>query len=151
MRMDKKDKPRESIYSRIFQWLVIAIGGSLWVYFFFRLGFSFDSSALLKFGFFLVGVIAVSCYPVHITTPGMNLNRQHQLSISLAASLTFLILILQGPIAAIVIGGLDGLVASMRTVKRWHSNLFSLAMYAISLYAATNSFEAMMRFEEKQP
>jgi diguanylate cyclase (GGDEF)-like protein/putative nucleotidyltransferase with HDIG domain len=149
--MDKREKRRESLYSRIFQWAVIAIGGSLWCLYIFQFFKVFDSSALLKFVLFLIGVIAVSSCPVSITTPGMSLKRQQHLSISLSDSLTFLILILLGPAAAIVIGGMDGLIASRRTVKRWQSNFFSLAMYALSLYAATYSFEAMMHFEEKQP
>src|SRR5687767_13938057 len=143
--MNKQDKPRESFYSRLFQWTIIAIGGSLWAVYLFHLGVAYNSSSLLESAFFLVGVIAVSLNPVPITTPGMILKHQRKLSISLSDSLTFLLLVLHGPAVAIVIGGLDGLIASRRGVKRWQSNFFTLAMYTISLQVATISYAKMMR------
>jgi diguanylate cyclase (GGDEF)-like protein/putative nucleotidyltransferase with HDIG domain len=149
--MSKKNKPKESFYSRLFQWFIIVTGGSLWVAYLIQLGVGFSPAALLETLFFLLGVVAVSFNPVHITTPGMSLKHQRQLSISLSDSITFLLLILQGPAAAIVIGGLDGLIASRRTVKRWQSNFFTLAMYAISLQIATLSYQLMMSFTGHQP
>jgi diguanylate cyclase (GGDEF)-like protein/putative nucleotidyltransferase with HDIG domain len=149
--MNKKDKPKESFTSRLFQWTIIVTGGSLWVAYLIQLGVIFTPSALIETLFLLTGVIAISYNPVYITTPGMSLKRQRQLSISLSDSLTFLLLILHGPAAAIVIGGLDGLIASRRTVKRWQSNFFTLAMYAISLQVATFSYQQMMDFAGHQP
>jgi diguanylate cyclase (GGDEF)-like protein/putative nucleotidyltransferase with HDIG domain len=149
--MKQNNKPRESFYSQAFQWTIIALGGSLWVFYLFQLGVIYTPASLFESFLFLIGVIVVSLNPVHITTPGMSLKHQRQLSISLSDSLTFFLLILHGPFAAIVIGGLDGLIASRRTVKRWQSNFFSLAMYAISLQVATFSYERMMRFEGHDP
>ncbi|MBI3652128.1 MAG: diguanylate cyclase [Acidobacteria bacterium] len=149
--MDKKDKPQASFHSKIFQWTIIAIGGLLWLACLEQLLINFQTPTYIQFAFFLLGVVAISLYPVQITTPGMSLKRQQQLSISLSDALTFLLLILQGPVAAIVIGGIDGLIASRRTVKRWQSNFFTLAMYALSFQAATFSFDAMLRLEERQP
>jgi diguanylate cyclase (GGDEF)-like protein/putative nucleotidyltransferase with HDIG domain len=149
--MNKQDKPRESFYSRLFQWTIIAIGGSLWAVYLFHLGVAYNSSSLLESAFFLVGVIAVSLNPVPITTPGMSLKHQRKLSISLSDSLTFLLLVLHGPAVAIVIGGLDGLIASRRGVKRWQSNFFTLAMYTISLQVATISYAKMMRLAGHEP
>jgi diguanylate cyclase (GGDEF)-like protein/putative nucleotidyltransferase with HDIG domain len=149
--MNKQDKPRESFYSRLFQWTIIAIGGALWAVYLFHLGVTYNPSSLLESAFFLVGVIAVSLNPVPITTPGMILKHQRKLSISLSDSLTFLLLVLHGPAVAIVIGGLDGLIASRRGVKRWQSNFFTLAMYTISLQVATTSYEKMMRLEGHEP
>jgi diguanylate cyclase (GGDEF)-like protein/putative nucleotidyltransferase with HDIG domain len=147
----KTDKPKESLYSRIFQWTVIAVGGLLWATYLFHMGVVYSPYDLMEIGFFFLGVVVISLKPVHITTPGMSLTQRRQLSISLSDLLTFLLLILQGPTAAIVIGGVDGLIASRRTVKRWQSNFFTLAMYAISLQAATLSYEAMMKFEGHTP
>jgi diguanylate cyclase (GGDEF)-like protein/putative nucleotidyltransferase with HDIG domain len=149
--MSKKDKPKESFTSRLFQWTIIVTGGSLWVAYLIQLGVGYTPAALLEILFFLMGVIAISFNPVYITTPGMSLKHQRQLSISLSDSLTFLLLILQGPAAAIVVGGLDGLIASRRTVKRWQSNFFTLAMYAISLQIATFSYQQMMAITGHQP
>jgi diguanylate cyclase (GGDEF)-like protein/putative nucleotidyltransferase with HDIG domain len=149
--MSKKDKPKESFTSRLFQWTIIVTGGSLWVAYLIQLGVGYTPAALLEILFFLMGVIAISFNPVYITTPGMSLKHQRQLSISLSDSLTFLLLILQGPAAAIVVGGLDGLIASRRTVKRWQSNFFTLAMYAISLQIATFSYQQMMAVTGHQP
>jgi diguanylate cyclase (GGDEF)-like protein/putative nucleotidyltransferase with HDIG domain len=149
--MSQKNKPKESFTSRLFQWTIIVTGGSLWVAYLIQLGVVFTPSALFETLFLLLGVIAISLNPVHITTPGMSLKRQRQLSISLSDSLTFLLLILHGPAAAIVIGGLDGLIASRRTVKRWQSNFFTLAMYAISLQIATFSYQQMMNYTGHQP
>lgn len=145
------NKPRESFISQLFQWTTIVTGGSLWVAYLIQLGLNFTPTALLETFFLLIGVIVISFNPVHITTPGMSLKRQRQLSISLSDSLTFLLLILQGPAAAIVIGGLDGLIASRRTVKRWQSNFFTLAMYAISLQVATLSYQQMMTVAGHKP
>ena len=146
-----KPGSQQTIQSVIFQWIIIALGGVVWLENLARLFFRFERKALLEIALFGLAVIVVSLKPVHITTPGMKLGHKRQLSVSLSDALTFLLLIIYGPQAAIVWGGIDGLIASIRTVKRWQSNLFTLAMIALSILATSQTYGLMMRFGGQLP
>ncbi len=140
-----KPGSQQTIQSVIFQWIIIALGGVVWLENLARLLFNFERKALLEITLFGLAVIVVSLKPVHITTPGMKLGHKRQLSVSLSDALTFLLMMIYGPQAAIVWGGIDGLIASIRTVKRWQSNLFTLAMIALSILATSQTYGLMMR------
>ncbi len=147
--MEKKAPP--PFPSQVFQWAVIACGGAVWFWCLARLLIQSSPSALLEVAFFTVSVVAVSFKPVYITTPGNLLSHKRQLSFSLSDALTFLMLILYGPAAAVVASGLDGLIASMRTIRKWQSNVFTLAMIALSMYGGALGYELAMHYQELQP
>jgi diguanylate cyclase (GGDEF)-like protein len=147
--MEKKAAP--PISSQIFQWIVIAGGSVLWLWCVARVLRHSASTALFEITLLTIGVVAVSFKPVYITTPGNSLSHKRQLSFSLSDALTFLMLILYGPAAAVVASGLDGLIASFRTVKRWQSNVFTLAMIALSIFGGSFAYEVSMRYQELEP
>jgi diguanylate cyclase (GGDEF)-like protein len=147
--MEKKAPP--PFPSRVFQWAVIACGGAIWLWCLGRLLIQSSSAALFEMALFTVGVVAVSFKPVYITTPGNSLSHKRQLSFSLSDALTFLMLILYGPAPAVVAGGLDGLIASIRTIRKWQSNVFTLAMIALSMFGAAFGYAQVMRYQNLEP
>ncbi|HEX4951095.1 MAG TPA: HD domain-containing phosphohydrolase, partial [Blastocatellia bacterium] len=147
--MEKKAPP--TLQSQVFQWAIIACGGAVWFWCLGRLLLQSPSAQLLQVLCFTVSVVAVSFKPVYITTPGNSLSHKRQLSFSLSDALTFLMLILYGPAAAVVASGLDGLIASIRTIRKWQSNVFTLAMIAFSMFGASFGYEWMMRYQEMEP
>ena len=147
--MEKKATP--TFQSQVFQWAVIACGGAVWLWCLGRLLIQSSPSMLSEMAFFTLSVVAVSFKPVHITTPGISLSHKRQLSFSLSDALTFLMLVLYGPAAAVVASGLDGLIASIRTIRKWQSNVFTLAMIAASMFGASFGFELAMRYQELDP
>jgi diguanylate cyclase (GGDEF)-like protein len=147
--MEKKAPP--TFQSQVFQWAVIACGGAVWFWCLGRLLIQSSSSALFEMTLFTAGVVAVSFKPVYITTPGNSLSHKRQLSFSLSDALTFLMLILYGPAPAVVASGLDGLIASIRTIRKWQSNVFTLAMIALSMFGAALGYEQVMRFQGLEP
>lgn len=145
--MEKKATP--TFQSQVFQWAVIACGGSVWLWCLVRLLVS--STMLFEIACFTISVVIVSFKPVYITTPGISLSHKRQLSFSLSDALTFLMLVLYGPAAAVVASGLDGLIASIRTIRKWQSNVFTLAMIAVSMFGASFGYEMAMRYQELEP
>ena len=145
--MEKKATP--TFQSQVFQWAVIACGGSVWLWCLVQLLIS--SSMLFEIACFTLSVVVVSFKPVYITTPGISLSHKRQLSFSLSDALTFLMLVLYGPAAAVVASGLDGLIASIRTIRKWQSNVFTLAMIAVSMFGASFGYELAMRYQELEP
>ncbi len=144
-----ESKPKATIQSEIFQWSVIICGGALWVFCLTQL--LTHGEQLKTIALFAVVAIAISFVPVHITTPEMTFSHKRTLSVSLSDALTFLLLVLHGPLAAVFVGGLDGLIASRRTVKRWPSNAFTLGMIACSIFGAAQTYEALMRLQGREP
>jgi diguanylate cyclase (GGDEF)-like protein len=147
--MEKKASP--NFQSQVFQWAVIACGGMVWLWCLGRLLIQSSTSMLFEIAVFTVSVVAVSFKPVYITTPGISLSHKRQLSFSLSDALTFLMLVLYGPAAAVVASGLDGLIASIRTIRKWQSNVFTLAMIALSLFGASFGYELAMRYQDLEP
>ncbi len=146
-----KSRQQQPFSAQIFLWIVISIGVSVWLK---NVGFLFTSSGRamwLETLLFGAAIILVSLKPVFITTPGQLLGHKRQLSLSLSDALTFLLLILYGPQPAIILGGIDGLVASYRTVKRWQSNIFTLATIALSISATARTYEWLMRYQNQEP
>lgn len=144
-------KPTPTFQSQVFQWVVVALGGAVWFWCMAQLFIQSSSSILFEVALFTVSVVAVSFKPVYITTPGNLLSHKRQLSFSLSDGLTFLMLILYGPAAAVVASGLDGLIASIRTIRKWQSNVFTLAMIALSMFGASFGYELAMRYQESEP
>ncbi len=144
--MEKKNAP--TYQSQIYQWAVIACGGVVWLGCLAQLLLQTSPSILFEISLFAVGVVAVSFKPVYITTPGNFFTHKLQISFSLSDPLTFLMLVLYGPAAAVTVAGLDGLIASIRTVRRWQSNVFTLAMIALSIFGAAYTYEAIMRYQK---
>ncbi len=147
--MEKKATP--TFQSQVFQWAVIACGGAVWLWSLGRLMIQIPSPMLFEIACFTASVVAVSFKPVYITTPGISLSHKRQLSFSLSDALTFLMLVLYGPAAAVVASGLDGLIASIRTIRKWQSNVFTLAMIAVSMYGASFGYELAMRYQDLEP
>ena len=145
------NKPEENIQSRIFQWSVITCGGLLWAFSCARLVASASRATLAAVALFAVAAVATSFISVPIAMPGLNFKLKRRFSLTLSDALTFLLLVLHGPAAAIVVGSLESFVASRRMVKRWQSNLFSLAMIAGSILGTALTYEAMMRSLGSQP
>ena len=145
--MEKKPAPTFS--SQVFQWAVVACGGAIWLWCLARL--LSQSKPLFQIILFTASVVAVSFKPVYITTPGLSLSHKRQLSFSLSDALTFLMMILYGPAAAVVASGLDGLIASIRTIRKWQSNVFTLAMIALSMFPASVAYEISMRYQGLEP
>src|SRR5262245_23379876 len=133
-------KPRQGAIATIFQWTATTGGLLVWLFSAFQLFSSADRKELLTVGIFCVAVVLISWRPIVITTPGLTLSHKRQLSITLSDSLTFLLLILHGPAAAVLVTGIDGFVASRRTIKRWSSNVFTWAMFSLSVFAAAQVF-----------
>lgn len=144
-----ESKPKATIQSEIFQWSVIVCGGALWVFCLTQL--LTHQERLEAIALFAVAVVAISFVPVQITTPEMTFSHKRTLSVSLSDALTFLLLVLHGPLAAVFVGGLDGLIASRRTVKRWPSNAFTLGMIACSIFGAAQTYQALMRLQGREP
>lgn len=147
--MEKKATP--TFQSQVFQWAVIACGGAVWLWCLGRLLIQSSPPMLFEIACFTLSVVAVSFKPVYITTPGISLSHKRQLSFSLSDALTFLMLILYGPAAAVVASGLDGLIASIRTIRKWQSNVFTLAMIAVSMFGASFGYELVMQYQELTP
>ena len=144
--MEKKSAP--TYKSQVFQWTVIVCGGVVWLGCLAQLTRQTSPTNLFEIALFTISVVAVSFKPVYITTPGISLSHKRQLSFSLSDPLTFLMLVLYGPAAAVTAAGLDGLIASIRTVKRWQSNVFTLAMIAASIFGAAHTYEAILRYQK---
>ena len=134
-----KNKP-QPLDARIFQWAVIVSGGAVWCYYLAQLLARADRMTLVAVALLCPAVVIISSLPVHITTPGMKLGHTRQLSLSLSDALTLLLLLAYGPASAIVVAGVDGLIASIRTVRRPESNIFTLAMLAISMLGAAHTY-----------
>lgn len=138
-------KPSQGLAATIFQWSVIGGGILVWLYAGLRFRDGASPREMLETGVFALAIILISSRPVMITMPGRsNLNAKRQLSISLSDCLTFLLLILYGPAPAILVSGLDGFIASRRTVKRWSSNLFTWGMFALSVLGAARAFQVTL-------
>jgi diguanylate cyclase (GGDEF)-like protein len=60
-------------------------------------------------------------------------------------------LVLYGPAAAVTAAGFDGLIASIRTVRRWQSNVFTLAMIAVSIFGAAHTYAGIMYYQDLEP
>lgn len=144
--MEKKNAP--TYQSQIYQWAVIACGGIVWLGCLAQLLLQTPAATLFEIAMFTISVVAVSFRPVNITTPGNSFTHKRQLSFSLSDPLTFLMLVLYGPAAAVAAAGFDGLIASIRTVKRWQSNVFTLAMIAVSIFGAAQTYETIMRYQK---
>ncbi len=151
-------KQTQTIEGKIFQWSVITFGGGLWLYHLYQLTINWqmlaaqgDTGGMVKMLALMLTVLAVSLKPVYLTTPGMIFSHKRQLSLSLSDAMSFLLLVLYGITPAIVASGLDGLVASYRTVKRLESNLFSLAMFAISFWLAGHAYQKLLPLEPSPP
>ncbi|MEO6391327.1 MAG: diguanylate cyclase [Pyrinomonadaceae bacterium] len=135
-------KPNQSIVATVFQWAVIGGGGLVWVFSALRFRDNGTPRAFLETAIFALAIVLISSRPVMITMPGRsNLNDRRQLSISLSDCLTFLLLILYGAAPAILVSGLDGFIASRRTVKRWTSNLFTWGMFSLSVLGAARAYQ----------
>ncbi len=134
----------------IFQWAIIAIGGFYWLRNLVIL-FSTEQEHLTEIAAFAVTVVIVSLKPVQITTPGLKFGNKTQQSLSLSDALTYLLLVLHGPAAAVVVSGLDGFVASVRSVRRIGSNLFSMAMLACAFFGISFSYELLMKLLDLAP
>ncbi|MBS1808288.1 MAG: diguanylate cyclase [Acidobacteria bacterium] len=147
--MEKKNAP--TYQSQVFQWAVIVCGGVVWLGCLVQLLLHSTASTLFEITLFTVSVVMVSFKPVYITTPGNSFSHKRQLSFSLSDPLTFLMLVLYGPAAAVTAAGIDGLIASMRTVKRWQSNVFTLGMMAVSIFGGAYTYLAIMRYQSLDP
>ena len=77
----------------------------------------------------------VGLFPVRI--PGA------KTSIAGAEIFIFLVMLLYGPLAAVIAAALEGLVASWRTSKRWTSRLGTPAMASIAMLVCASAFEAV--------
>lgn len=153
-----KQKPAQTLEGLIFQWLIIALGGGVWLWYGYGLAQSWHSQLqtgqwenIGRMLALMVAVWLVSLKPVYLTTPGLTLSHKRQLSISLSDAVSFLLLVQYGMAPAIVASGLDGLIASFRTVKRLGSNLFSLAMFAISFWLAGHVYHALLPANHTPP
>lgn len=144
-------KAKHPLSARIFQWSVITVGGSYWLFHLVQLLRERTHAHLLAIAVFALAVLIVSLKPVQITTPGLRFGTKSQQSISLSDALTYLLLVLHGPTAAIVVSGVDGFVASFRSVRRLGSNLFSLAMLALAFFGISTSYELTMQLEGLAP
>lgn len=100
---------------------------------------------------FALAVVVVSLKPIQVTTPGLKFGNKSQQSISLSDAVTYLLLVLHGPAAAVVVSGVDGFVASFRSIRRLGSNLFSLAMLACAFCGLSTSYELVMRLQGLAP
>lgn len=135
-------KPNQGIVASIFQWAVIGGGGLVWLFSTLRFQDTGSHRAFLETAIFALAIVLISSRPVMITMPGRsNANDRRQLSISLSDCLTFLLLILYGAAPAILVSGLDGFIASRRTVKRWTSNLFTWGMFSLSVLGASRAYQ----------
>lgn len=143
--MEKKAAP--TLSSLIFQWAIIVCGGLVWLGCVAELLLRAPAAMLFEIGMFTISVVAISFKPVHITTPGNSFSHKRQLSFSLSDPLTFLMLVLYGPAAAVMAAGLDGLIASIRTIRRWQSNVFTLAMIGLSIFGAAKMYEVILRYQ----
>ncbi|HEX4948647.1 MAG TPA: diguanylate cyclase [Blastocatellia bacterium] len=144
-------KAKHPLSARIFQWAVITAGGGYWLSNVLRLFADAPTSELWVVAGFALAVLAVSLKPIQITTPGLKFGNKSQQSISLSDAVTYLLLVLHGPAAAVVVAGLDGFVASFRSVRRLGSNLFSLAMLACAFFGISTSYELVMRLQGLAP
>ena len=136
--------------ARIFQWTIIVLGGSYWLRNLVLL-FAEERSHLTEICAFAVAVVIVSLKPVPLSTPGLKFGNKTQQSLSLSDALTYLLLVLHGPAAAVVVSGLDGFVASVRSVRRIGSNLFSMAMLSCAFFGISLSYELMMKLLDLTP
>ncbi len=144
-------KPKHPLSARIFQWSVIAVGGLYWLSNLVKLLVRADRAELLTLAAFALAAIVVSLKPIQITTPGLKFGNKSQQSLSLSDAVTYLLLVLHGPAAAIVVCGVDGFVASFRSVRRLGSNLFSLAMLACAFCGMSTSYELVMQLQGLAP
>ena len=136
--------------ARIFQWTIIVLGGCYWL----RnlvLVLVEERGHLTEICAFAVAVVIVSLKPVMLSTPGLKFGNKSQQSLSLSDALTYLLLVLHGPAAAVVVSGLDGFVASVRSVRRIGSNLFSMAMLSCAFFGISLSYELIMNLLDLAP
>jgi len=146
-----KNRPQQTPEAGVFQWAVILAGGLLWLGSLVRLLVWSDGSAFVAVALLGLAAVAVSFKPVRITSPGMKLGNKRHISLTVSDAVTFLLLVLYGPAAAIVVGGVDGFVASRRSVRRIESNVFTLGMLALSFFCSGLVYELAMRFEGVAP
>ena len=142
-------RTKHPLSAQIFQWTIIVLGGLYWLRNLLLL--ITEREHLTEITAFAFAVVIVSLKPVQITTPGLKFGNKTQQSLSLSDALTYLLLVLHGPEAAIVVSGLDGFVASVRSVRRIGSNLFSMAMLACAFAGISLSYELMMSFMKLAP
>ena len=142
-------RAKHPLSAQIFQWTIIVLGGLYWLRNLLLL--ITEREHLTEITAFAFAVVIVSLKPVQITTPGLKFGNKTQQSLSLSDALTYLLLVLHGPEAAIVVSGLDGFVASVRSVRRIGSNLFSMAMLACAFAGISLSYELMMSFMKLAP
>ncbi len=144
-------RPKHPLPAQIFQWSVIAVGGLYWLGNLIRLFVRVDRAELLTVAAFALAVVVISLKPVQITTPGLKFGNKSQQSISLSDAVTYLLLVLHGPAAAVVVSGVEGFVASFRSVRRLGSNLFSLAILACAFCGLSTSYEMVMQLQGLVP
>lgn len=144
-------RPKHPLPARIFQWAVIAVGGVYWLGNVLQLFMHADRTQLVAVAAFTLAAVIVSLKPISITTPGLKLGNKSQQSLSLSDAVTYLLLVLHGSAAAVVVSGVDGFVASFRSVRRLGSNLFSLAMLACAFCGMSTSYELVMSLQGLAP
>ena len=136
-------RAKHPLSAQIFQWTIIVLGGLYWLRNLLLL--LTERVHLTEITAFAIAVVIVSLRPVQITTPGLKFGSKSQQSLSLSDALTYLLLILHGPAAAVVVSGLDGFVASLRSIRRLGSNLFSMAMLSLAFFGISLSYELIMK------
>ncbi|MDT7604703.1 MAG: hypothetical protein QOF61_2700, partial [Acidobacteriota bacterium] len=132
--------------ARVYQTVISAVGGVLWLWAVARL--HIDRSPreqLILIGLMPVMVLA-GLFTQHFRMPfGLDLT-QERLTFSLSDAIVLLVAYWYGVYPAIFVAGLEGFITSRRTVRRWSSNLFSTGMMSLVAAASALVIKAALAF-----
>jgi putative nucleotidyltransferase with HDIG domain len=130
----------QSIYpnkARLYQAAISTAGIVLWAWTVARLHFDHSAREQLIVLVLVPIIVFAGLFTQHFRIPiGTNLTEE-RLTVSLSDAIVLLVAYWYGIHPAIFVAGLEGLITSRRTVRRWSSNLFSVGM--MSLVAAASS------------